>query len=191
MEVTGCSMKILETDRLILRTWSDHDLQPMLEINQDPKVMEYFPGLQDLEVTKNFIAKVNNHFDKYGYSLYATVRKDTDEFIGFLGLLMAGFEACFTPATEIGWRLSTKHWGQGFATESAAVVLDYAFRELKLPEIVSFTSAGNAKSIRVMQKIGLQHNARDDFDHPKLDDASILKRHVLYRLTRQYYLLAH
>lgn len=180
-------MKILETERLILRTWND-DLQPMLAINQDPKVMEYFPSLQDLEMTKNFIDKVNAHFENHGYSLYATVRKDTNEFIGFIGLLIADFKAHFTPATEIGWRLSSKHWGKGFATEGAKAVLDYAFRELKIPEIVSFTAAGNAKSIRVMQKIGMQHNAGDDFDHPKLDDTSPFKRHVLYRLTREDYL---
>jgi len=86
------NMKILETDRLILRTWDDNDFQPMLAINQDPKVMEYFPELQDLEMTKNFIDKVNTHFEKHSYSLYATVRKDTDEFIGFIELLMADFK---------------------------------------------------------------------------------------------------
>ncbi len=58
---------------------------------------------------------------------------------------------------------SSKHWGKGFATEGAKAVLDYAFRELNIPEIVSFTAAGNAKSIRVMQKIGLQHNEADGF----------------------------
>jgi len=180
--------KILETDRLILRTWADSDLQPMHEINQDPKVMEYFPGLQDLKATKNFISKVNNHFDKHGYSLYACLRKDSNQFIGFIGLLIADFEAHFTPATEIGWRLSSKHWGQGFATEGAKAVLDYAFKELKVPEIVSFTAKDNSKSMRVMHKIGLQHNADDDFDNPNLDDNSPLKRHVLYRLTRDEYL---
>jgi len=180
--------KIIETDRLILRTWLNSDLQTMLVINQDPKVMEYFPGLQDLKTTKNFITKVNNHFDKYGYSLYACVRKDSNEFIGFIGLLIADFEAHFTPVTEIGWRLSSKHWGQGFATEGSKAVLDYAFRELEIPEIVSFTAKDNSKSIRVMQKIGLHHNAEDNFDHPKLDDASPLKRHVLYRISRDKYL---
>jgi len=179
---------IIETDRLILRTWLDSDLQLMLAINQDLKVMEYFPGLQDLKATTNFITKVNNHFDKHGYSRYATIRKDTSEFIGFIGLLIADFEAHFTPATEIGWRLSSKHWGKGFATEGAKAVLDHAFRELKIPEIVSFTAEGNAKSIKVMQKIGLRHNANDDFDHPKLDNTSQLKRHVLYRLSKEEYL---
>ena len=166
--------KIIETDRLILRTWNDNDLQPMLAINQDPKVMEYFPYLQDLEMTKNFIDKVNTHFENHGYSLYATVRKDTGEFIGFIGLLIADFESHFTPATEIGWRLSSKHWGKGFATEGAKAVLDYAFRELNIPEIVSFTAAGNAKSIRVMQKIGLQHNEADDFDRKRRSNDRVL-----------------
>ncbi len=178
---------IIETKRLILRTWIDTDLQPMVSINQDPKVMEYFPGLQDLETTKNFIAKVNNHFDKYGYSLYGCIRKDSNEFIGFIGLLIADFKAHFTPATEIGWRLSSKHWGQGFATEGAKAVLEHAFTWLKLPEIVSFTAMGNAKSINVMRKIGLQHNAKDDFDHPKLENNSPLNRHVLYRLKKEQY----
>ncbi len=67
-------------------------------------------------------------------------------------------------------------------------VLDCSFRELKIPEIVSFTAAGNAKSIRVMQKIGLQHNDADDFDHPKLGDTSPLKRHVLYRISQEKYM---
>jgi RimJ/RimL family protein N-acetyltransferase len=61
--------KIIETDRLILRTWNDDDLQPMLAINQDPKVMEYFPELQDLETTKKLIVRINSHFEKYGYTI--------------------------------------------------------------------------------------------------------------------------
>jgi len=100
---------ILTTKHLILRTWQESDIQPMLEINQDRKVMEYFPGLQDLQATKQFIAKVNYHYDQHGYTLYACIKKDSKEFIGFVGLLIADFKAPFTPATEIGWRLSSKH----------------------------------------------------------------------------------
>lgn len=175
-------MKILETERLILRTWEDSDLQKMFEINQDPRVMEYFPSLQDLEITGKFIKRVNSHFDNHGYSLYACDRKDSNEFIGFIGLFTADFDAHFTPATEIGWRLSSKHWRLGFATEGAKAVLNYAFNELKIPEIVSFTAMNNLKSINVMKKIGLHHDEKDNFDHPKLDVSSNLRRHVLYRL---------
>ena len=179
---------ILETSRLIFRTWQDQDLDLMLQINQDANVMEYFPGLQGLETTQNFIQKVRDHFDKFGFSLYAVVRKDNEEFIGFIGLMTVDFDAHFTPATEIGWRLGSKHWGLGFATEGAKAILDHSFRVIELPEIVSFTSKDNARSIRVMQKIGLKYNSMDDFDHPKLDTTSPLRQHVLYRLSRSHYL---
>ena len=114
-------MKILETDRLILRTWHDEDLQPMLAISQDLKVMEYFPELQDLETTKKLITMINYNFEQYGYTAYATERKDSGEFIGFIGLFTPEFESHFTPATEIGWRLSSNHWGQGCATSANIV----------------------------------------------------------------------
>jgi RimJ/RimL family protein N-acetyltransferase len=180
--------KIIETERLILRTWSNDDLHALYSINQDLKVMKYFPSLQSLDATKNFIDKMKFHFEKYGYSLYATIRKDTSEFIGFVGLSKVAFNAHFTPTIEIGWRLSSKHWGKGFATEGARAVLDYAFRELDISEVVSFTAKDNTKSINVMQKIGLNNNQDDNFNHPKLDDSSPLKYHVLFRISRDEYL---
>ncbi len=92
------------------------------------------------------------------------------------------------PIVEIGWRLSSHHWGKGYATEAAKAVLRYAFTELNLIEIISFTVKANTKSRRVMEKIGLHHSVADDFDHPKLDENSPLRRHALYRLTRDNYL---
>lgn len=175
-------MIIIETPRLILRTWEDADFEPMCRINQDPEVMRYFPDLQDRVETKQFIHKVNAHFDQYGYGLYATQLKETGEFIGFIGLLNVIFIAHFTPAVEIGWRLALAHWGRGYATEGAKAVLDYAFNTLAIPEIVSFTTVENQRSRRVMEKIGLKHDPADDFDHPNLTTDSPLLRHVLYRL---------
>lgn len=180
-------MKILETERLILRTWKPSDCQPMLDINQDPQVMEYFPRLQDLATTKKLIETINEHQKEHNFSLYATELKETNEFIGFIGLITIDFDAHFTPAVEIGWRLSRAHWGKGYAPEGARVVLDYGFRELHLPEIVSVTAVENKKSRRVMEKIGLHYDPADDFDHPKLADDSPLKRHVVYRLSREQY----
>jgi RimJ/RimL family protein N-acetyltransferase len=86
------------------------------------------------------------------------------------------------PIVEIGWRLSSQHWGKGYAAKAA---LHFAFTELKLTEIISFTVTANIKSRRVMGKIGLHHSTDDDFDHPKLGEDSPLKRHVLYRLTKK------
>lgn len=180
-------MKILETDRLILRTWQTEDIAPMAAINQDPKVMEYFPVLQDLEKTKQLINKFTQHFEEHGYTFYAVELKEDHTFIGFVGLSMASFEAHFTPAIEIGWRIASKYWGKGYATEAAQAVLHYAFTQLNLDEVVSFTVEDNTRSWRVMEKIGLRRSEADNFDHPNVDKDSPLRRHVLYRLRKDNY----
>lgn len=178
---------ILTTERLILRTWKASDIPLMSAISSDPLVMEHFPSTQDLAATQTLIDHVSQHYVKYGYSLYAVETKDTHDFIGFIGLNHPSFDIPhFTPKglpiVEIGWRLSSKHWGKGYATEAAKVVLHYAFTALKLNEIISFTVPANIKSRHVMEKIGLHHSEADDFDHPKLNDDSPLKAHVLYRI---------
>lgn len=183
---------ILSTDRLILRTWKPSDILPMTAISSDPKVMEHFPALQDNAATEALIAHINHHYEQFGYALYATEIKETHEFIGFVGLnhprfTIPNFQPKGLPIVEIGWRLAAKHWKQGYATEAAKAVLHYAFTELDLHEIISFTVTANTKSRRVMEKIGLHHSEADDFDHPNLQDDSPLKRHVLYRLTRDEY----
>lgn len=176
-------MKILETEHLLLRTFKESDVAPMLAINQDPKVMEYFPALQNEEETRALIDRINAHQEQHGYSLYAVELKATGEMIGFVGLMYRDFEAHFTPVVEIGWRLASTHWNQGYATEAARAVLDYAFSVLGLKEIVSFTSEINMPSRRVMEKLGFTHNPKDDFDHPKLEPSHRLSKHVLYRVS--------
>ena len=181
-------MNILETDQLILRTWNETDIAPMTAINQDPNVCEYLPNLGNRATTEAMLQRFTNHFNEHHFSLYAVELKRTHEMIGFLGLIPPSFEAHFTPAIEIGWRLASLHWNKGYATEGARAVLDYAFKQLKLDEIVSFTVPHNLASRRVMEKIGMHHNPNDDFDHPKLDQNSPLKRHVLYRIAKIDYL---
>ena len=177
---------MLATERLILRSWEAKDLAPMVAICQDPRVMEYFPSLPDKESIQQLIEKANAHLNEHGTTLYAAECKDTGALIGFIGIWLADrFEAHFTPAYEIGWRLGHEHWGQGLATEGAKKTMEHAFHTLELPELVSFTSKINQRSIRVMEKIGLQHNPTDDFDHPEIEANSPLKAHVLYRLTRE------
>lgn len=185
---------VLTTDRLILRTWKNSDIPLMATISSDPLVMEHFPAMQGITATQAMVDHINQHYEKFGYALYAVETKDTQEFIGFVGLNHPPFEIPnFQPKSlsivEIGWRLSSGHWGNGYATEAAKAVLHYAFTELNLGEIISFTVVANTKSRRVMEKIGLHHSEADDFDHPKLAGKNPLRRHVLYRLTRDNYLL--
>ncbi len=182
------SSYVLETEQLLLRTFQEDDVETMFAINQDKKVMRFFPSIPTKEETIAMIDRIIAHQERYGFSWYATEIKKTGEMIGCVGLLTATFEAHFTPAIEIGWRLSSEHWNKGYATEAAKAVLDYAFNERTLDEVVSFTSVLNKPSIRVMQKIGLHTHSEDDFDNPKVPAGSPLVKHVLYKLKRSEYL---
>jgi RimJ/RimL family protein N-acetyltransferase len=105
-----------------------------------------------------------------------------ETFVGFTGLSVPSFEAHFMPCTEIGWRLARSAWGRGFATEAARAALDFGFGELGLAEIVSFTALGNARSIAVMERLGMRRDG--EFDYPRFPDGHRLRRHVLYRISR-------
>lgn len=180
-------MIILETTRLILRTFEEHDIDPMALIDQDPKVCEFLPGIGNREKTTQGVHAIMNHYRDHGFSLYAVELKSTGEMIGWCGLMIPSFEAHFTPSVEIGWRLASSHWNKGYATEAANAVLKHAFENVKLNEVVSFTAVDNIRSRRVMEKIGLHHNPTADFDHPKLEKSHSLCRHVLYRISKKEY----
>jgi 3-dehydroquinate dehydratase/shikimate dehydrogenase len=176
---------IIRTDRLVLRQWKQEDLEPFSSLNADPKVMEYFPGLKTKEESDHSVSLMSGHIKKCGWGFWAASLAEAGEFIGFIGLEDVHFKTDFTPAVEIGWRLAFKYWGKGYATEGALASLRYGFETLKLDEIVSFTAVGNMRSRAVMERIGMRHDSKGDFDHPKLSEGHPLRRHVLYRVTQQ------
>jgi RimJ/RimL family protein N-acetyltransferase len=94
------------------------------------------------------------------------------------------FEAAFTPAVEVGWRLAREHWGHGYATEAARAAIAFGFDVVGLDEIVSFTSPANERSWRVMERLRMTRDPADDFEHPNVPVGHHLRRHVLYRITR-------
>ena len=175
---------IIKTKRLLLRPWHETDLEPFAKLNADPKVMEYFPAPLSREESDHFVNSIKEHFQKRGWGFWAVSVINGADFIGFIGLRYDDFEAPFTPAVEIGWRLAYEFWNKGYATEGAQAALSYGFETLKLEEIISFTSTQNRRSRAVMEKLGMIHNPKDDFDHSKLPKDHRLSRHVLYRLTR-------
>lgn len=172
---------ILETQRLILRQWRDSDLEAMFAINQDPQVMEHFPAPKTLEETRNFIAINRPLYDQVGYFIYAVELKNTHELIGFVGLQPVGIEMPFAPAVEILWRIGTKYWGKGYATEAAQAVEEHAFNNLGLDELVAFTTTTNTRSEKLMQRLGFMRCESEDFVHPKISEGHKLQRHVFYR----------
>lgn len=178
--------KTVITDRLILRPWQEADLEPFARLNADPKVREYFPGLLSREESDYSVKVMSDHIDRCSWGFWAVSLLQTGEFIGFIGLQEVPFSAHFTKdtAVEIGWRLAFEYWGKGYATEGARAALHYGFTTVNLKEIVSFTAVQNMRSRHVMEKIGMHHDPKDDFDHPKLPAGHPLRRHVLYRLQR-------
>lgn len=177
-------MKIIETERLILRTWTDKDADPYYDLNQDPKVIEFLLGPLTMQEVKDFITATNQQFDKIGYTLFAVEEKVSSKLIGFIGLNPPKWEAHFTPCVEIGWRLSSQYWNKGYATEGAKAALEYGFNKCDLTEIVSFAVPANVRSIRVMDKIGMQRDLNGDFAHPKLAPEHKFSKHVLYRIQK-------
>jgi RimJ/RimL family protein N-acetyltransferase len=176
---------MIETPRLILRHWLESDTEPFIKLNQDKEVRRYFPNTLTVEETITAIEKIKHNFATRGFSWYAVELKENHKFIGFIGLEVPSFEACFTPCIEIGWRLAREYWGQGLAVEGAQKCLEIGFNEHNFKEIVAFTPKINTPSQRVMQKLGMSYNPADDFYHPKLPKESPLSLHVLYRLHKK------
>ena len=174
---------IIQTKRLILRPWHESDLEPFAIMNADPEVMKYFPSLLSKQESDNLALRIQEKIAKNKYGFWAVSAPGLCDFIGILGLNhleKSTFPAPFTPAVEIGWRLGSPYWNQGFATEGALACLRYDFTKLSLPEIVSFTATQNIKSRSVMEKIGMHYDPKGDFHHPKIPMEHSLSKHILY-----------
>jgi len=171
----------LRTERLLLRRWRDDDRAPFAAMNADPRVMEHFPAALSAAESDALVERIERSFDERGYGLWALERIDDGAFLGFTGLLDVGFEAPFTPALEVGWRLAAGAWGRGYATEAGRASLAHAFAVIGAAEVVSFTAVVNVRSQRVMQRLGMTHDPADDFEHPLVAAGDRLRPHVLYR----------
>ncbi len=172
----------LQTPRLTLRRWRSGDREPFAAINADPRVMEHFLAPLSRGQSDELIERIEHGFDEHGFGLWALEVRGGGELIGLTGLSVPEFEAGFTPAVEVGWRLAATAWGQGYATEAARAALGFGFERCGLEEVVSFTSAGNRRSRAVMERIGMRRDAEGDFDHPWIPAGHPLRRHVLYRV---------
>jgi RimJ/RimL family protein N-acetyltransferase len=175
---------VLRTPRLTLRRWRPEDREPFAMLNADPAVMEHFPATLDRAASDALIESIEAGFERHGFGLWALEPREGGELLGFAGLAVPAFEAHFTPAVEIGWRLARPAWGYGYATEAAGAALAFGFEQAGLAEVVSFTAVGNALSRAVMERLGMTHDPAEDFDHPSLPSGHPLERHVLYRLPR-------
>ena len=174
----------LETRRLVLRQWREEDMKTFSMINADPMVMEYYPGILDSKQSNDLAYKIKGRIEENGWGFWAVELKNSNAFIGFVGLNKPSYELPVTPCVEIGWRLSQKHWGQGYATEAAQKCLEVAFCQLNFSEVYSFTPVQNKRSEAVMLRLNML-NMQKNFAHPIIPKGSSLREHVLYKITQQ------
>jgi RimJ/RimL family protein N-acetyltransferase len=173
----------LRAPRLLLRPWRDADVAAFAAMSADPADMEFLGPLPDRMACEAWAARARAHWQHHGFGLWVVEIPGEASFIGVVGLSTVSYEAHFTPAVEIAWRLGRAHWGRGYASEAARAALDYGFGELGLAEIVAATVPANRRSRRVMEQLGMTRSPEDDFDYPDVPEGP-LKRHVLYRVRR-------
>lgn len=174
----------LRTERLLMHGWTSADRDAFAAVNSDPRVMEYLGGVLAREQSDAMVDRIEAKFQRDGVGLWAVETLGEARFVGMVGLSVPTFEAPFMPAVEVGWRLDAGHWGNGYATEAARAALEFGFEVAGLQEIVSFTTRDNARSRRVMERLGMTRDPRDDFGHPSVSAESRLHPHVLYRIRR-------
>ena len=107
------------TSRLRLRRWREADREPFAAMNADRAVMEFISDRLTREQSDDLIEKIEAGFEVNGFGLWALQVQATGELVGFAGLAKPSFDAHFTPAVEVGWRLAHSAWGKGYATEAA------------------------------------------------------------------------
>lgn len=177
--MTETSDYIITTPRLGMRAWKPEDLELFIQMNMDPDVMRYFPGLMSREQTTTTFKRLVSHQNEHGYCFWATDLLEEQRFIGFIGLVNTRIETPFTPCVEIGWRLMPDAWGKGLATEGAKACLKWAFENRIAEEIYSYTPLTNTPSQRVMQKCGM--TSHSTFEHPLLKGHA-LQEHCVYQI---------
>lgn len=142
----------LKTQRLILREWREEDFEAYAEMCGDREVMRYIGAGQVLSRDESWrsMAMIAGHWRLRGYGMWAVEERQSGEMIGRIGC----WHPHGWPGFEIGWSLRRTYWGRGFATEGAKAALDYAFRELQQPDVISLIRPENLASRRVAEKLG-------------------------------------
>jgi len=148
-------MKILETERLILRRLLPEDLDDLFALYRDPEIRRYFPeGTLTYEETQEELEWfLNGHPEHPELGLWATIHKETNQFIGRCGLLPWTIDGQYD--VEVAYLLSKAYWRQGLGTEVARAILNYGFEQLHLPRLICLIDPDNQASIKVAQNMGM------------------------------------
>ena len=173
----------LETERVVLRQWRSNDYPKFASMNADPEVMRYFPSLLTPGESDALTKKFENLIAEKGWGFWVAQRKSDNAFIGLVGLNQAD-DLPVANCMEVGWRLAKTYWGKGYATETAAASLHFAFSLLEQDRVAAFTTVENSRSQKVMTRLGMV-DRQENFLHPRVPLSSGLKEHVHYEVGRE------
>jgi RimJ/RimL family protein N-acetyltransferase len=173
---------IVETERLILRTWETQDRIDFVRHLNTPSVMRWLGGVRDEAQSTAIIERLQTLQREHGHTFWAVARKADEALLGFCGLIRVHTHGAgiITGDFEIGWRLSEDAWGQGYAKEAAIASLDLAFGRFGAPHVVALTVEGNQASQGLMRRLGMQRREGLDFDDP--DAGPGLEKTIVYRI---------
>ncbi|BAX79759.1 GNAT family N-acetyltransferase [Labilibaculum antarcticum] len=153
-------MKILiETERLYLREILPTDAESMFEMDSDAEVYKFLgrKPIRNIEQSKKMIESIQEQYKKNGIGRWAIIEKESGNFIGWTGFKFEKEnQNGHSNFYNLKFRLLRKYWGKGYITEATKAAIEYAFTEVKIPEIYSMTLLSNLKSQRVLDKLGLQ-----------------------------------
>ena len=180
LAASRAGMPVRRTARLVLRPWQEADREAFAALNADPEVMAHLPAPLTRAESDAFLDRMRVSAARAGFGRFAVEDRATKALVGMVGLDVPPWEAPFTPAVEIGWRIGRAWWGQGLAEEAARDVLAWAFTTLRLPRVVSFTAPANTRSWGLMERLGMGRVGL--FEHPGLPEGHPLRPHVLYAL---------
>jgi ribosomal-protein-alanine N-acetyltransferase len=159
---------ITQTERLILRPFNILDVKVMCGVLCDPEVMLFSDGVKPPTGVRGWIENCVDNYPKSDLGIWAVVVKNTNDLIGYCGLIQFP-DIDGQPEIEIGFRLLRVCWGQGYATEAAVSVRDYAFDMLLASRLVSLVDPRNIASIRVVEKLGMRYEKDvmlSNYNHP-------------------------
>src|SRR5215212_6969810 len=148
-------MKILETQRLILRRLLPEDLDRLFTLYSDPETRQYFPEgtLTYAETKEELEWFLNGHPDHPELGLWATIHKETDQFIGRCGLLPWTIDG--RTEVEVAYLIDKGFWRQGLGTEAAQAIARYGFEQLHLTRLICLIDKNNQASQKVARNIGM------------------------------------
>jgi RimJ/RimL family protein N-acetyltransferase len=177
---------MIETGRLRLRPCVEADKPAFATILNTPAMMAEMGGVRSREDIDALVDKRLADQARHGFSYWAVELRETDALIGTCGIRIAS-NYPGTPVEglhEMGWRIAEAHWGRGFATEAARATLDWAWRSLPMPTVAAWTTAGNRKSWRVMERLGMARTPGLDFVRPGYAASDPLGAMRVYTIAR-------